>query len=132
MSIMKAFSENITSRIQGHSNITTYSVALGAYAMTIQVVFIRQFMSVFYGNGLCIGLILGAWMLWVAVGSWFGNWANKRGVIRLRSMAYFLLLVLTFLSSFFGAMAVKSVRLLLNIPYADFSPSAAFMVFSAL
>ena len=129
---MKAFSENITSRIQGLSNIKTYSVALGAYAMAIQVVFIRQFMSVFYGNELCIGLILGAWMLWVALGSWFGNWANKRGVIRLRSMAYFLLLVLTFLSSFFGAMAVKSVRLLLNIPYGEFIALSDIIVFSAL
>jgi spermidine synthase len=129
---MNAFSKNNTSRIRGHSYIKTYSVGLGASAMTIQVVFIRQFMSVFYGNELCIGLILSAWMLWVALGSWLGNWLNKRGVIRPGSMTYFLLFLLTFLSSFFGVLAVKGVRLFLHIPYGEFIALSDIIVFSAL
>ncbi|MBN1794050.1 MAG: hypothetical protein JW844_03710 [Candidatus Omnitrophica bacterium] len=43
---------------------------LGFTAMSSQIVIMREFMGVFYGNELSIALILAAWLIWVALGSW--------------------------------------------------------------
>ncbi|MBD3182204.1 hypothetical protein GF312_07925 [Candidatus Poribacteria bacterium] len=43
---------------------------IGFTATSSQIVVIREFMVVFYGNELCLGLILANWLLWGAVGSW--------------------------------------------------------------
>jgi spermidine synthase len=45
-------------------------VVLGFTSVTVQVLLIREFVSIFYGNELTLGLILGVWLLWVAAGAW--------------------------------------------------------------
>jgi spermidine synthase len=57
-----------------------------------QVVLIREFVSVFYGNELSLGLILATWLLWVAVGSWLAGYLTPRFDLGRRS--YLLSLVL--------------------------------------
>ena len=42
--------------------------ALGAASLGIQVLLLRQFMTVFYGNELVIGLVLALWL------EWLGGW----------------------------------------------------------
>ncbi|MBN1780798.1 hypothetical protein JW948_06720 [bacterium] len=53
---------------------------IGASAVVIQVVFIQELISQFYGNELCIGLALAFWLFWAAAGSailtkWF-QWSG--------------------------------------------------------
>jgi len=43
----------------------------GATAMASQIVFLREFLIVFSGNEISIGIILTAWLVWGAFGSWF-------------------------------------------------------------
>lgn len=45
-------------------------VVVGFTSTVAQVVLIRELVAVFYGNELVFGLILAAWMMWVAAGSW--------------------------------------------------------------
>jgi spermidine synthase len=45
-------------------------VALGFTSVVAQVVLTREFVAVFYGNELSLGLILATWLIWVALGSW--------------------------------------------------------------
>ncbi len=47
-------------------------VALGLACQVAQVLLLREFLMVFHGNELSIGLILAAWMLWVGLGSRWG------------------------------------------------------------
>jgi len=48
-----------------------FSVILaGATAMASQIVFLREFLVSFYGNEISVGIILAAWLLWGAFGSW--------------------------------------------------------------
>lgn len=43
----------------------------GATAIVSQIVFMREFLVVFYGNEISIGIILAGWLIWGAAGSWF-------------------------------------------------------------
>lgn len=45
---------------------------IGCYATIAQVVLIREFLNVFYGNELCLGIVFGAWFLGIATGAFAG------------------------------------------------------------
>jgi len=46
---------------------------IGFTGLITQILFLREFITVFYGNELCIGIILGNWLLWTAGGSWISG-----------------------------------------------------------
>ena len=46
---------------------------LGFIAMSVQILFIREALTIFNGNELVIGLCLGTWMLLTALGAYFGS-----------------------------------------------------------
>ena len=58
---------------------TIFCVILsGASAMASQIVFMREFLIVFYGNEISIGIILASWLLWGAFGSAFiGHFSDR-------------------------------------------------------
>jgi spermidine synthase len=43
---------------------------IGFTATSGQIILVREFIVVFYGNELCLGVILASWLMWGAVGSW--------------------------------------------------------------
>lgn len=51
--------------------------ALGFSSIAVQVVLVREFLSVFYGNELVIGIILFNWMILTGIGSLLGR-SNKK------------------------------------------------------
>ena len=50
---------------------------LGFTAITTQVILLREFLSVFYGNELVIGIILANWMLFTGIGAYLGRSSGK-------------------------------------------------------
>ncbi|MEP9412199.1 MAG: hypothetical protein HRF42_12535 [Candidatus Brocadia sp.] len=46
--------------------------AIGFYAIIAQVMLTREFLNVFYGNELCLGIVFGAWFLGIATGAFAG------------------------------------------------------------
>ena len=51
---------------------------IGFTAMAAQIIIMREFLIVFYGNEISIGFIFGSWLIWGALGSWFlGRFADK-------------------------------------------------------
>ncbi|KAA0244219.1 MAG: hypothetical protein DYG83_08120 [Candidatus Brocadia sp. AMX2] len=46
--------------------------AIGSYATIAQVISIREFLNIFYGNELCLGIVFGAWFLGIATGAIVG------------------------------------------------------------
>jgi spermidine synthase len=52
---------------------------IGFTAVVAQVVLMREFIVVFYGNELSLGLILASWLLWTAAGSGLGGRLLARG-----------------------------------------------------
>jgi len=51
--------------------------ALGISSIITQVLVIREFMSVFYGNELVFGVILGNWLLLTGLGSYLGRYVER-------------------------------------------------------
>ena len=59
-------------------NITLAAILLGFTALSSQVVFIREFIAVFFGNELSLAFILGSWLIGGAVGSGiFGKFSDR-------------------------------------------------------
>jgi spermidine synthase len=52
-------------------------IALGVSSVITQIVFIREFLNVFYGNELIFGIIIASWMLLTAVGAMIGKSSAK-------------------------------------------------------
>ncbi|NOX88041.1 MAG: hypothetical protein GXO77_03375 [Calditrichaeota bacterium] len=53
--------------------------SLGFTATALQIVFLRAFLSLFYGNELSIGIFMFSWMLWTAIGSFVFSKIKKPG-----------------------------------------------------
>lgn len=52
--------------------------ALGVTAIATQIVLLREFLSIFYGNELVIGIVLANWLLLTGLGSFLGRLAEGR------------------------------------------------------
>ena len=93
---------------------TLFSIILiGFTAMVAQIVIMREFLIVFYGNEISIGIILSSWLIWGAVGSWFlGRFADKaRSKLNLFSSCQLAL-------SFFlplSILAIRSIKILFKL-----------------
>jgi spermidine synthase len=53
-------------------------VAVGLTSLVTQVILLREFLSVFYGNELVIGVILANWMILTGAGAYLGRYLGKR------------------------------------------------------
>ncbi len=51
---------------------------LGLTSMSSQIILLREFLSVFNGNELVIGIVLANWMLLTGAGAWLGRFNGKR------------------------------------------------------
>ena len=78
---------------------------IGFTAMTAQIIILREFLIVFYGNEISIGLVLGSWLAWGAVGSWsLGRFVDKvKSKLNLFSSCQFAL-------SFFPVLSILAIR----------------------
>lgn len=61
------------------SGKTLFSVilSLGFSSTITQIIILREFLSIFYGNELVIGIILGNWMIITGFGSYLGKYSDK-------------------------------------------------------
>ncbi|MDD5561419.1 MAG: fused MFS/spermidine synthase [Candidatus Omnitrophica bacterium] len=86
---------------------------IGFTAMSVQIVILREFLTVFYGNELSIGLVLGSWLIWGAAGSWaLGGFADKaKSKLNLFSVAQVVLSFLIVLS----ILAIRSIKLYFSL-----------------
>jgi len=82
------------------------SVAVAGFiSMAGQIIALREFMIVFYGNELSLGFILGCWLVWVALGSLFSAKITDRIKARTGLFASCQLLL-----SLFALLTVPAIR----------------------
>lgn len=71
----------------------------GFTATALQIVYLRQFLSLFYGNELSIGLFMFSWMLWTAAGSYlFGKIKKPERYMHAHLFLFSLIIPLTSLA----------------------------------
>ncbi len=52
-------------------------IALGFSSVVTQIIYIREFLNVFYGNELIFGIILASWMILTAAGAYLGKFSKR-------------------------------------------------------
>ncbi len=48
------------------------AMILGGVAILLQIILLRSFLAIFWGNELLVGIVLVFWMLWTGLGAYFG------------------------------------------------------------
>jgi spermidine synthase len=64
------------------------AVMLGLTTLMVQIILLRQFMVVFYGNELVIGIILANWMWLTGTGAFLGRYLDKWAIAAKLLVAY--------------------------------------------
>jgi spermidine synthase len=70
-----------------------FSLLLGFITIATQIIILREFLSLFYGNELVIGIIITNWMLLTGLGAWTGKLSE-----RIQSRESFFIIVFVILS----------------------------------
>lgn len=88
--------------------------------MVSQIIFMREFLIVFYGNELSIGYILASWLIGGAIGSGlFGRFVDK---IKLKVTAFSLCQIGLSLLLPLNIVAIRSIKTILNVSTGEVIP----------
>jgi len=104
-------------------------VFVGCYATIAQVLIIREFLVVFFGSELCIGIILGTWLLGVAAGAATGG--RVAGRFKNHLSAFIIVLVLMCVILPLELVLIRILRLILNVPAGQYIPMLS-LLFSSI
>ena len=88
-------------------------LALGFSSVVSQIIFIREFLNVFYGNELIFGIILASWMVLTAGGAYLGKFSGR---IRRRERY---LIILQIITAFLPLLTVFLLRWLREIIFPE-------------
>ncbi len=97
-------------------------LVLGAYSQIVQGLLIRESLVVFYGNEVSLGAFYGSWLLWITLGSLALVWWRRRPWVRhpLPTLRWLLLSLPLLLA--LQIVALRAVRLLLDVSSTQFVP----------
>jgi len=103
---------------------------LGFASILSQIILFRELLSVFYGNELCLGILLCVWLLWVGLGSKLGNviFVSKNFLLKNLSFWYFLLAIFSILT----IIGIRYSRILLNVLPGEIIGFAPMLIFTFL
>jgi spermidine synthase len=104
-------SEPAKQKLKNEAGLILSVIAVGISSTITQIILLREFLSVFYGNELVIGIILANWMMLTGFGSFLGKYSTKvKNKINL-------LIILLLLISVIPIITVFSVDILRNIVF---------------
>ncbi len=103
-------------------------IYIGFGSILSQILLIREFLVSFYGNELSIGIIFAGWLVWIGLGSAFGNRIIKRN--QNVSHLFSILLAILPLITFAQILAVKFVRVFLHTMTGEFLSMTELLGFS--
>jgi spermidine synthase len=100
------------------------AIWLGITATIGQILLLRELLVLFYGNELCIGLMLASWLFWVALGSFLGtkitaitnNRLQRLNPEIIRTTTFLFLLFLINLTLPASLLLFRGLRIILQVP----------------
>jgi spermidine synthase len=104
-------SEPEKQRLEIEARMILSVVAVGISSTVTQIILLREFLSVFYGNELVIGIILANWMMLTGFGSFLGKYSTY---VKYKIN---LLIILLLLISVLPIITVFSLDILRNIVF---------------
>ncbi|OHB94583.1 MAG: hypothetical protein A3E19_03975 [Planctomycetes bacterium RIFCSPHIGHO2_12_FULL_52_36] len=97
--------------------LLTAVVLIGTQATMAQVILVRELLVVFYGNELCLGVILGTWLFGVALGAGLGAKVLS-GCQNKQTIFLYLLLALCLMLPG-QVVAIRLLRFIIHVPYGQ-------------
>ena len=124
--LIRLFISKTDSNYSHSKQIPLFFIGFGS--ILSQILLVREFLVSFYGNELSIGIIFACWLLWIGLGSAFGNIVVKRN----RNVYPLLLVIIaiTPLVTFTQILAVKFVRAFLHTTTGEFLSMLDLLGFS--
>lgn len=110
--------------------ILTIYFLLGFGALIAQTVLLREFMVISYGNELCVGALLAAWLFWIAVGAEVGGWVSGR--TRRPSELFAGWMLFAALALPVQVSALRYARIVLGIPEGEYIPFLIGALYGAI
>ncbi len=108
-------------------------VSIGAASMIIQAVVVREYLVVFYGNELMVGMVLALWLFSITLGTaLYGALSNR---LKSHDLLFTTLLCIFALLPFAELALIRSARLILSVqPGTEppFLPSSLFIFLTTL
>ena len=111
-----------------HKGLLFALAMIGFTATAGQIILVREFIVVFYGNELCLGVILANWLLWGAVGSWLLGRLADRLKRKIGTMAICEIILAILLPSLI--FAIRSARVLLKAQPGELIGFVPMVIFS--
>jgi predicted membrane-bound spermidine synthase len=93
---------------------------LGFASMVVQAILIREFLVVFYGNELSMGLVLGLWLFSIAIGAFI--YGRLEGRVRNAAGLFAILLTVCGFLPLLQLLLVRVTRIALAVPAGTFVP----------
>ncbi len=93
-------------------------ILIGCYSIIVQVLFIREFMVVFQGSELCLGIIFASWLIGISLGAGIGGKVVKR----IKDMWLFFIVFQSVICvvPFFQIYFIRVIREILGIPPGEY------------
>ena len=102
---------------------------IGFCSIITQSLLIREFFVIFYGNELCIGIILFGWFIWIALGARLAATLIRRYS---QDLLFFRISLLTGILSVFPQLYfIRIVRSVLNTPAGEYIPLLSMFIIVA-
>ncbi|MBN1542065.1 hypothetical protein JW992_07935, partial [candidate division KSB1 bacterium] len=95
--------------------IALIGFCLGFAALSVQVIYLRAFLAVFFGNELSVGLVLALWLMWGGIGAKLAG----KGIDRLVILPKTVFFALAFSGAALGLVAVRFVRIVFFVSQAQ-------------
>lgn len=93
------------------------SVALGLTAMVSQIIIIKELLVVFYGNELCLGIILASWLFWTGIGSFIAGFVKNR-FLQNQKLAPFLQIAISIILPL-NIFLIRIIKFIFKIPAGE-------------
>lgn len=106
----------------GYGRILAIMFCVGAYALLAQVLLLREFLVVFFGNELVIGAVFGVWLTLIGAGSFLSASFVERWPERRLRILLAILLALAAVLLPLQIWAVRVVRTALHVGYGEYVP----------
>lgn len=103
---------------------------LGFGSLIAQTVLLREFMVISYGNEMCIGALLAAWLFWIAVGAELGG--RVAAHTRRPTLVFLAGLLFAALTLPAEALGLRCARLVLDMPAGEYIPFLIGALYAAL
>lgn len=101
-------------------------IIYGITAISAQIIFIRELLSIFYGNEISIGLILGSWLAWGSIGAFWPGIFKKYNSEKKYSLIQILTAVLIPSTVIF----IRIARNILGAPAMEIAPITTIFLYS--